>query len=704
MSTAGELIARAFARLEQRAGFSCREDQVQLSLLLSDLIEGGNTGAFEAPTGLGKSLAALIPAIAHAITSGKRTVIATYTNVLAEQYWRQDLPLALSLFEEMGVEVPKCQFLIGRQRYACLTAMQEFSPDIIDQFDGMVELGIETEFRQIFKRPQKDMLMLWKQIAAPPVCPGRLCPNYVDCYYYKARRQAERAQVVITNHSVVIQDAIMAKASEEEEGLLGSYDFLIVDEAHDFMQAATNGLEFELSAPKLGTLLGIANRLEQSLTPLAQRIGDAALWKHACEEFRQGIDKCQKDIVSFSLVLGGPGILTATPSEVLDHPNVKANITLDAMQGAKDLAAQVSAATLGFSKKVQDLLDGWRNVEGFGDTVRQAQETVLNYTTYIASYGAGAGTLFEPLGVAVSYAGRSGPEAMLRQDVIGLAEPLRELIWHRVPYACLSATLALDGSFDFFRRTTGAEPDFEEILPSPFDHNAQAALYLPPEGAIPDPSVARREGFEEEYYMAVAGQLSKIILSVGGRTLALFHSRKEMEGVLAHMDLPPDLPILLQARSGAGSVGERFIRDERASLFALRSFWTGFDAPGQTLSCVALVRVPFEVPVDPPQIARMAWFQTQGLDAFASHTLPLAKMLMRQGAGRLIRRVTDRGVIALLDPRLQTKRYGEEILANLPPEMRTFRDIDDAVGWLGIEPLTEVVDTGRAPLAANTAS
>jgi ATP-dependent DNA helicase DinG len=689
MSTVGELISGAFKRLEQRAGFSCREDQVQLSMLLSDLIESPSTGAFEAPTGLGKSLAALIPAIAHAIVNGKRTVIATYTNVLAEQYWRQDLPLALSLFEEMGVELPKCQFLIGRQRYACLSAMQEFSPEIIDQFDGMVELGIETEFRQIFTRPQREMQMLWKQIATPPVCPGRLCPNYNSCYYYKARRQAERAALVITNHSVVIQDAIMARASEEEEGLLGSYDFLIVDEAHDFMQAATNGLEFELSGPKLSALLGIANRLEQSLTPLAQRIGDAAVWKHACEEFRQGIDRCQKDLISYSLVLGGPGILTATPSEVLDHPNVKANVTSDAMQGAKDLAAQVSAATLGFSKKVQALLDGWRNVDGFGDAVRQAQETVLNYTTYIASYGAGAGTLFEPLGIAVSYAGRSGPEAMLRQDVIGLSEPLRELIWNRVPYACISATLALDGTFDFFRRTTGAEPQYEEILPSPFDYHTQAAVYLPPENSIPDPSLARREGYEDEYYRALANQLSKIIRAVGGRTLALFHSRKEMEGVLEYMDLPAELPVLMQQRTGAGSVGERFIREEHASLFALRSFWTGFDAPGATLSCVALVRVPFEVPIDPPQIARMAWLQTLGMDAFGSHTLPLAKMLMRQGAGRLIRRVTDKGIIALLDPRLQTKRYGEEILANLPPEMRTYRDIDDAVGWLGIEPLAE---------------
>jgi ATP-dependent DNA helicase DinG len=153
------------------------------------------------------------------------------------------------------------------------------------------------------------------------------------------------------------------------------------------------------------------------------------------------------------------------------------------------------------------------------------------------------------------------------------------------------------------------------------------------------------------------------------------------------MSLPPELPVYIQGRYGAASVGDRFREKITSTLFALRSFWTGFDAPGETLSCVVLVRVPFEVPVDPPQVARMAHLQQQGLDAFREHTLPQAKMLMRQGAGRLIRRAEDKGIIALLDPRLQTKAYGEQILANLPSDMRTFRDIRDAVGWIGLEPV-----------------
>lgn len=654
----------------------------------------GASGAFEAPTGLGKSLATLIPAIAHAINSGKRTVIATYTNVLAEQYWRNDLPLALGLFLEEGKTASsvgqgafllniRAQMLMGRQRYVCLAAMDENAPTLIDEYRKVAKLGIESEFRQAIKRPQRELSLLWQKVAAPPVCPGRLCPAYDDCYYYQARHSAERAEIVITNHSVVIQDALMARISEDGEGMLGKFDFLVLDEAHDFAQAAGNGLEFELSPGKLGALEGICNRLEHALLPLAQRQGDGFTWAKYCADFKEAIDQCQKGLVAYSLSLGRPGILTAAPSNVLEHPQVQAHKTGDDMRGARDLADQVSGACRSFVHGLDNKMTEWRDKEP--EVARQAAETTRNYGSFIREYGMGCHMLFEPEGVSVSYAGRSGTDAMLRQDVIGLAEPLKELIWSRTPYACLSATLALDGSFDFFRRTTGAEPAFEEILPTPFDYATHAALYLPPADAIPDPSTARRDGSEELYWRRVAIELSKIIRSVGGRTLALFHSRKEMEGVLSFMNLPPELPVYTQTKQAASSVGERFIENTRASLFALRSFWTGFDAPGETLSCVVLVRVPFEVPIDPPQIARLAYLQTQGLNAFGQHTLPLAKMMMRQGAGRLIRRGDDKGIIAVLDPRIQTKRYGEEILANLPEGMRTFRDIEDAVGWIGLE-------------------
>ncbi len=685
MPTVEELVEGAFRRLSERPGFVDRPDQKQLALLLSDLIGSSSTGAFEAPTGLGKSLAALIPAIAHAIANKKRTVVATYTNVLAEQYWRNDLPLALSLFD-LPAEAPvRTQLLMGRARYACLAAMDEHAPDEMSPFRKAALIGHESEFRQLIQRNPRDMSQLWQKVATPPVCPGRLCPVYDDCFYYRARKSAEKAEIVITNHSVVIQDALMSVANEEIEGLLGKYDFLILDEAHDFPQAATNGLEFELSGPRLTMLSAIGARMEGALLSTAQSHGEGLDWARESMRFREGVERCQKELAAYSLTLGRAGILTATPPEVLDHPQVKMHSAADDMHGARQIADHVSKLCEEFSLAVSERLTRWRDAQP--ERGRQAGELIRNYLSYIRDFGYGSTALFQPRGVAVSYAGRNGMEPMLRQDIIGLAQPLRDLLWDRVPYACLSATLALDGSFDFFRRTTGVEPHFEEVLPSPFDFSTQAALYLPPENSIPDPTLARRKGSEDLYWRQVARELSAIIRATCGRTLALFHSRKEMEGALQHMDVPEELPIYVQQRGGAGATGEQFVRNVSSSLFALRSFWTGFDAPGETLSCVVLVRVPFEVPTDPPQIARLAYLQTQALDAFGEHTLPVAKMIMRQGAGRLIRRAGDKGIIALLDPRLQTKRYGEEILNNLPPDMRTFRDIRDAVGWIGLEPL-----------------
>ncbi len=672
-------IEEAFARLAKTPGYVERPEQVQLALLLGDLIEERRNGVFEAPTGLGKSLATLIPAIANALEHGTRTVIATYTNVLAEQYWRKDLPLALSLFEEE----PKTAFLIGRQRYACLQAAQDLDPKLARDIKDHMRLGIETEFRSVVHKPYRELAQIWQKVATPPMCPGRLCNFYNDCFYYQARREAEKAGVVITNHSVVIMNAILSDAEEgNDSNLLGEYDFLILDEAHDFPDAATNGLEFEISPNRLGVLGGLSHRIQKTLEPVATRFFDEQLWVQINETYRRNLDNVQRALVAFNASLPQGGILRASPDSLEQHPQVqRARLVLEKGPAA-DIAIGLAEACGDYVKAIDTQIAAWKDKEP-SEMLRIAAESAKSYFGYIREAGIGATRMFDPEGVAVTYAG-SGRDPLLRQDLVSLQEPLRRLLWSKVPYACLSATMVLDGNFDFFCRTTGAEPDFTEALPSPFDFATQAALYLPAQGLIPDPSSARAAGTEESYFASVARELSEVIRLMGGRTLALFHSRREMEGVLKYMDVPEDLPILMQFKSGAASIGERFKAEPRASLFALRSFWTGFDAPGETCSCVVLVRVPFEVPVDPPQIARMAWLESQGLNPFAAHTLPQAKMLMRQGAGRLIRRAEDKGLIVLLDPRLRSKRYGEEILANLPADMRRFDDVADAIGWLGL--------------------
>lgn len=672
-----ERIEEAFAKLAEMPGFVQRPDQLQLALLLSDLIEGSANGAIEAPTGLGKSLAALVPALAQA-ELGKRVVVSTYTNVLAEQYWRKDLPLAKSLFESLDVD---CRYLIGRQRYACQVAMEEVLPAEAESFTEYAELGIDGEFRR-FARPRRIEQHVWNSVAVPPVCPARLCPKYDSCYYYSARRRAEKAGLVITNHSVVIQDALQ-KSLDDGEGLLGQYDFLLIDEAHDFVSAVQSGLEFDLGESELKMLQAICTKLEVGLAEAAEAVREGSLWHDVCEEFRESIEKVATDLAVFGMERQRKeAILTASPPDLLQHPQVLSRTAKDALEDAARIAETVARLCTEFAGQTEEFLEAWSDEYPGG--VRAAREANRNYLSYIRQMGGEAAQLFNPQGVMVSYVNPATSGVELRSDTVAFAEPLRELIWDKTPIAMISATLAIDGDFDFLRRTLGADFKFEEILPSPFDYTTQAALYIP-KRKLPDPSLARVQGTEAEYYDRLAEEISMIIRSMGGRTLVLFHSRREMDEVHERVSLGPDLPILVQHRSGAGAAGDRFREQVESSLFALRSFWTGFDAPGETCQCVVLVRVPFEVPVEPPAVARMAHLQNLGYDPFAAWTLPMAKTLIRQGAGRLIRSADDRGIIALLDSRLKTKRYGEEILANLPAGMRSFDDFTEAMAHIGLD-------------------
>lgn len=677
VGNARELITGAFARLHQLKGFVPRPDQEQLALVISDCIEGSDTGLIEAPTGLGKSIAALIPSFAHAVSDRKRIAIATFTNVLAEQYWRTEVPLAASLFDE----TPSVKFLIGRQRYACISEIENVAPRLRRDYLPRAELGIETEFRNLVKMSAREQIDLWNQISAPPVCPARLCPHYEPCLYYRARRAAERAHVIITNHSVILQDAILREISDGRQSLLGDLDYLIIDEAHDFPQATQGALEFELSEMKLAGLSGIVNRMEQTALALFAEFGSMADWANSCETLRNQLSDAQNRLRDLGYRFIRSGILAAAPEEVWQFPTVKRAATLDCLPCAQQIADHVRNSTRAFLNRMERQTSLLRNES---EDASGSIESLANYAAYLSEYASQCERLFEPQGVSVTYIGDHRRSTFVRSETLDISEPLKKLLWEKTPSVCLSATLAIDGDFDWFRRTTGIAPRFQEIFHSAFDYQSKCALYLPPTGAVPDPTQARKIDMLDSYYDGVAAEVSKIIAAMGGRTLVLFHSREEMEQVHSRVRLPENLPVVMQRKTGAAASGEKFKRHVSLSLFGLRSFWTGFDAPGETASCVVLVRIPFEVPTDPPSIARNAWVASRGLDPFATHTLPMAKMMVRQGAGRLLRNDSDRGVIAILDPRLRTKAYGEQIASNLPHGIRAFCDIHDAVAHAGV--------------------
>lgn len=678
MVEARDLISSAFEKLSEKEGFVPRADQQHLAYLVSDCIDEKSTGVFEAPTGLGKSLAALVPALAHAIANEKRIVIATFTNVLAEQYWLHELPLARSLFESSA----RTEFLIGRQRYACLASINETHPRLRSEFVAKAELGIETEFRRIVKKTPRELTKVWDDISAPVVCPSRLCPFFDDCVYYRARRSAERAKVIITNHSVIMQDALLRQVTNGRQSLLGDIDFVVIDEAHDFPHAARAALDFELSESSLAGIIGLINRMEQLIIPTAAEFGAMNKWGETCEQAREGLRLAQSKLQHLGLGVRRGGILTASPNELLAAETVRSAIVTQEIAPFQAITNDVSSAISRLLNATKSVVKGFDGDQSQDDN---SVDSIANYVSYISEFGQSCGQLFALQGVAVSHIERHPRGSAARSECVDISAPLRELLWSQVPSVSMSATLAIDREFEWYKRASGVDAKHSEILNAPFDYRSQTALYLPAAGRIPDPTYSRSEGNLAGYYSAIASEVDCIIKAVGGRSLVLFHSREEMEQVHALMSPSEEFPIFMQRRTGTGFVGERFKKHLNSSLFGLRSFWTGFDAPGETLSCVCLVRIPFEVPTDAASIVRYAWIRTQGLDPFVVHSLPQSKMMMRQGAGRLIRRDADKGIIAILDPRIRTKRYGSEILENLPPGIRTYDDIFEAAAHVGLD-------------------
>lgn len=675
MSDAHHHLRRALDRLAGTAGFAERPMQRQLAFLILDCLQSDSAGLFEAPTGLGKSFAALLAALTHAHATGERIVIATYTNVLTEQYWRQDLPQALNLLDRN--QRPTASFLIGRQNYVCQAALEAANHNLQEEFGHKADLGIVSELRRLPNLDRFALGDLWRNVQTPPACEVKLCTRYNDCYYYRARKQAEHANVVITNHSTLLQDALIRAHTHGETRLLGAYDALIVDEAHDFAQATVSALTFEVNAPLIRTCLATLERIERTF---GQRVEGhhSFTWQQACGNFRVALQEALRFITN-THDQRHPGILKVSPPELATSPRVSLAMTDVPHREVHRALEDLVRASLTFVGIFRDQI----KASSLSD---EELETFRAYALYLEGMATGCASIQNPEGIAVSYLEATKNDRIIRRTRIDIADALRNMLWQHVPsHVLMSATLTLDGRFNNMSQKLGVRPRFAEALPSPFNYARHCALYLPPHGHIPDPGLARQnKNAERAYHAALANELTMIILAFGGRTLALFHSRQEMEAVYLRMRLPKDLPLLKQ-ESAVASVGEQFRAQERASLFALRSFWTGFDAPGTTLSCVVLVRIPFEVPNDPMAIVREAWLRLQGEHPFLAHTLPEAKMLVRQGAGRLIRSSQDRGVIALLDPRFRSMNYGQEMVANLPTGLRHYDDLFEAMAAVNID-------------------
>jgi DNA polymerase III subunit epsilon len=701
-------------------GYEHREPQLQMLLAVAQIQGRGGSLVVEAGTGTGKSLAYLVPSIARAVGHGERVVVSTNTHTLQEQLMTKDLP---GLREWLPWDFTAC-LLKGRSNYVSLRRWRRYLAEVCRDADELrfklkvlvwlhsTESGDRSELR-LHGREE----VLWARIASDPLdCVGVHCTKE-DCYVHRARAEAEAADLVVVNHALLLADA------EVGGGLLPPFDHLIIDEAHHLEEAATRGLRQEVDGPGLKALL---DRLGSRSSPAPPgRTGEAL----ASPGWGRG--------------RGENGLLT----ELLRQPHLGASskaleeaipLTLSAAERVRGLfesAVQWVGARLNEAERRDDSVrltpllredPGWQHVRLTGEnasTALAALDGVLRRAVTGARDWLGGTEPDQGVRELEIIRGRLHGAAQLLGEALMQPDPnrvywftlfartdnlvlraapinvgtlLRDRVYtERTSTVFTSATLAVGGTFDYFRSRVGLGPEVEElILPSPFDFLHQALVCLPTD--LPGPEHEDFDGQVEEVVAAVARR-------VGGRTLVLFTSHRQLRDVHTALKHRIDLDEVLIL--GQGIDGQRrhllksFEEADRPLLLGTASFWEGIDVPGERLSCVIMVRLPFPVPSEPVYAARAE----QVRDAFAQLALPQAALRLKQGFGRLIRRSTDRGAVVILDNRILGRDYGKAFLDVLPPASRFVGPAAEIATQVGEWLEAERSGSGPSPLAGEVA-
>ncbi|MSO52666.1 MAG: helicase [Acidobacterium sp.] len=602
-----------------------------MALAVAQTFGDGGVLLAEAGTGTGKTLAYLVPAI----LSRQRVLISTGTKNLQEQIYFKDLPV---LREALGVPF-KAAYMKGRANYLCLHRLDQLraSPAVLHDFVSMVDewrsvtdTGDRAELRDL---PEDSSL--WHDVSATAdTCLGNDCPQYQECYVTRMRQKAAESDLVIVNHHLLCADASVRQSSYGE--VIPECRYAVLDEAHQLEDVATQYFGIAISnyrvddlvrdgerALNLGTIEDADSNLRRSL----RRVDD-----HAREFFgrlamaRQSRGSFGEERVRVSgewfgdIVDDGLGLISG----------------LDALQ--HDMARMAGTGTGGSIAN-----------EDAASLSQRAGEMRENLSFLLEASNPSFVYFLETRNRGV----------FLRAAPIDVSSIIREQLLDRMRATILtSATLTVAGSFEYVKRRLGADDANQLRVPSEFDFTEQAILYLPKQ--MPAPK-------SPEYGEAVAREVLDLLLRTEGRAFVLFTSYAMLRSVRDRVELDLPYPLIVQGTAPRSALLAQFRATPNAVLFATSSFWQGVDVVGEQLSCVIIDKLPFASPGDPITAARIEAITAEGGDAFQEYQVPLAILAMLQGLGRLIRHRSDRGVLAVLDPRLRTMGYGRRFLDSFPP-------------------------------------
>jgi ATP-dependent DNA helicase DinG len=636
--------------------FEARTGQVEMAAAVARTFERGGVLLAEAGTGTGKTMAYLVPAI----LSRERVLISTGTKNLQEQIYFKDIP---ALREALGIPFT-ATYMKGRANFLCLHRLDlmaegtlpgvhdVFLP-IIREWSARTETGDRAELEGL-----PEDLAFWNEVSATAdTCLGTECPRYDACFVTRMRQRAAASDVVIVNHHLLCADAAVRQNAYGE--VIPACTHAILDEAHQLEDVATQYFGFSVSTHRLEELARDVERLAGSgaveerrdrdeVTKAAERLREhgRAFFSELGYAHRDGGRERGAAAVKPASLRNDERI-RATPSSLAATSEAAAHLT-----GALDLVESTLAllrAPGGSAPRADEDGDSSGRDEELSALARRAGE-LRDELRFLLRAGDGNFVYF------VEFRGRG---TYLRASPIDVSAIIRDLLLDRMRMTVLtSATLTVDGAFTYIRERLGIAHADEVRLPSEFDFREQAILYLPPR--MPDPRSA-------EFALAAGREVIEILRRTEGRAFVLFTSYATMRAVQAIAEMALDYPIMSQGTLPRSQLLTQFRETPHAVLFATSSFWQGVDVIGEALSCVIVDKLPFASPADPITAARIESIRGRGGDPFGEYQVPLAILALQQGLGRLIRHRNDRGVLAILDPRLRTKAYGRRFVASLPP-------------------------------------
>ena len=630
-------VADLLATAVDALGGTQRPGQVQMAEAVAHAFATGEHLAVQAGTGTGKSLAYLIPAIARALTEETPVVVSTATIALQRQLVDRDLPRLVDALAAELPRRPRFALLKGRRNYLCLNKVHNGAAD--DTADVPQDelftapssaLGRDvarlTKWASSTESGDRDELSpgvperSWSQVSVSArECLGMArCPYGTDCFAEKARAEAGRADVVVTNHALLAIDAIA------EAAVLPEHHLLIVDEAHELTDRVTAAATAELTPAPLGVA---TRRIARLVSPeLSQRM-DAA-------------------VATFSAAIHdtAPGRMDYLDEELATYLTTLRDAATAARSGIDPAPAdpKAAAARTEAIAALTDISDAAaRALDSFGPAIPDRTDVV--WLDHEEQRG-------------------SGMRPVLRVAPLSVAALLRSRLFDTATTVLTSATLTVGGTFDAMASAWGLAdgPEWQGLdVGSPFDHARAGILYIA--AHLPAPG---RDGAGSEPQL---DEIAGLIEACGGRTLGLFSSMRAAKAAAEEMRTRLQTPVLCQGDDSTAALVERFSADPQTSLFGTLSLWQGVDVPGPSCSLVIIDRIPFPRPDDPLLTARQRAVAARGGNGFMAVAASHAALLLAQGAGRLLRRVDDRGVVAILDSRMATARYGGYLRASLPP-------------------------------------